>query len=96
MKRKTEITFETEETVVIRKAPQTFTVFCRECRATVEMVSPQAVAAFSQISEREIFRLIEAGKIHFVEAESVFVCRNSLTERAAMPVNEKQITGDLK
>jgi hypothetical protein len=94
MKRKLEITFETEETVVIRRAPPTLTVFCRECRATVEMVPPQAVAAFSPLSEREIFRLIEAGQIHFVEAERVFICRDSLAKRIAPTTKEKQITGD--
>jgi hypothetical protein len=41
-------------------------------------VKAPPAAALSGIGERAIFRLIEAGAIHFVEAERAFVCRNSL------------------
>ena len=76
MKRKTEITFEVEELIAI-KARRAFQGFCRECDAFVEMVPPEAAAVLTGLGEREIFRLIETGDIHFVEAERVFVCRNS-------------------
>jgi hypothetical protein len=81
MKRKTEITFEVEETTVVRQpAAQIVTAFCPQCRAPVEMLAPEIAAALCQVSEREIFRLLENGRLHFVEAERIFVCRNSLMD----------------
>ncbi len=79
MKQKAEITFEIEETIILRQVAWTLTAFCRQCEAPVEMITPQYAAAISGLCEREIFRLIENGRLHFTEAERIFVCRNSLT-----------------
>ena len=83
MKRKTEITLEIEELIAI-KARRAFQGFCRECDAFVEMVPPEAAAVLTGLGEREIFRLIETGEIHFVEAERVFVCRDWSVNRAKL------------
>ena len=79
MKQKTEITFEFKETIILRQVAETLTTICPQCRAPVEMITPQVAAALFNLNEREIFRLIEKGQLHFFEAERVFVCRNSLT-----------------
>ncbi|MDQ3749982.1 MAG: hypothetical protein M3367_13380 [Acidobacteriota bacterium] len=78
MKQKTEITFEVEETTVLRQEVRKFEAFCPQCQTLVEMFAPQIAAALSGLSEREIFRLIENERVHFVETDRVFVCRNSL------------------
>ena len=78
MKQKAEISFEVEETSVLRQDEKVLTAFCPQCQALVEMFTPQIAAALSGLSEREIFRLIENGRIHFVEAERVFVCLDTL------------------
>ncbi len=78
MKQKTEITFEVEEMIILRQVAETLTVFCPQCQALVKMITPQIAAALCGLSEREIFRLIENGRLHFVEAERVLVCPNSL------------------
>src|SRR4051812_33551349 len=80
MKQKTEITYEIEERIILRASGDKFQAFCPQCQTIVEMLTPPVAAAFSGLSERAIFRLIEAGEIHFVETERVFVCRNSLTQ----------------
>jgi hypothetical protein len=41
------------------------------------MTSPAVAAIELQISEREIFRLMEIRKIHFVETDRILVCLNS-------------------
>ena len=46
--------------------------------ATLLLALPLIAATLCGLSEREIFRLIENGRIHFVEAERVLVCPNSL------------------
>lgn len=79
MKQKTQITFEVEETIILRQVEKTFMDFCPECQALVEMTTPQIAAALLNLSEREIFRLIENGRLHFTEAERIFICQNSLT-----------------
>ena len=85
MKQKTEITFEIEERIILRASGERFQAFCPACRAIVEMFTPLVLAGLSGFTEREIFRLIEAGKVHFVEAERVFVCRNSLANKTPPP-----------
>jgi hypothetical protein len=76
MKRTTEVTYETEELIAV-KLRRGFTGFCDQCNAFVEMLPTEAAALLTGLGEREIFRLIETGEIHFVEAERVFVCRDS-------------------
>lgn len=79
MKQKVEITLEVEETVILRQGEKVLTEFCPLCQALVEMITPSIAAALTGLSEREIFRLIESGRLHFTEAERIFICRNSLT-----------------
>jgi len=78
MKQKVEIMFEVEETIVLRQGEQIASEFCPQCRLVSVMIAPRAIAIFSGPKEREIFRLIEAGEIHFVEADGVRVCLSCL------------------
>ena len=66
MKKITEITFETEELVAI-KARRSFKGFCQRCSAQVEMVPTEVAAMLTGLGEREIFRRIEKGEIHFLK-----------------------------
>ena len=91
MKRKAEITFEVEETIVLRQAAQISSRFCLQCGALVEMASPCTFADFSDFTEREIFRLIEAGEIHFIEAGRILICLNSIAALKGELKNEKRI-----
>lgn len=81
MKRKTEITFEVEETTVWRQGEKKFTAYCPQCQALVEMAAPQFAAMTVGVTEREIFRLIETEEIHFVETGKISVCLISLTNK---------------
>lgn len=80
-----EITFEVEETIILRQAAETLTAFCPQCQTLVEMITPPIAAALTGLSEREVFRLIEAAKIHFAEMERIFVCRVSLANGKEPP-----------
>jgi hypothetical protein len=88
MKRKTEIIFETEDLTSV-KIRRRFAGSCRQCNAPSEMLPTDAAAALVGLSEREVFRLIEREKIHFVEAEWVFVCRESLMNRLEKPTRRR-------
>ena len=80
MKQKTEIIFEVEETIILRQVAETVTAFCPQCQALVEMITPQFAAAVSKTPIREIFRLIESGRLHFMETDEIRVCLNSLSD----------------
>jgi hypothetical protein len=74
MTQKTEITFEVEETFIVRHGDRIATHFCPRCDEVIEMVSPDVISLVTGSSEREIFRLVETGAIYFVEAERLIVC----------------------
>lgn len=78
MKRKAEVTFEIEETITIRQTARIVTAFCPQCAAAVEMAAPQTISEQSDLSERGIFRLVEAGEVHFVEKGQILICLNSI------------------
>lgn len=85
MKRKIEITFEMEETVFY-KIRKSRTGFCEQCGQTVETMFIEDAALSSGLSKFQIFRLLEAGGVHFVEAETYCLCRNSLED---LPLDNK-------
>lgn len=80
MKRHAEITFEIEETIILRHGERKEKNFCPICAATVEMASPYLAAAVLGLGEREIFRLIEQSAIHFIESDRVLICLESLPD----------------
>lgn len=78
MKQKTEIEIEVSETIIYNRSSERFETFCPKCRSQVEMATPQVAAILSRFTEREIYRLVETGKIHFLETDRVIICLNSL------------------
>ena len=48
-----------------------------------EMATPKTAGVLAEISEREVFRLIESKEIHFIENARVLVCVASLRELKA-------------
>ena len=85
------ITFETEETVVLREGANVSVDHCARCLRDVLMATPQAAAFLSGTGEREIFRLIEAGLVHFTENGRVLICLESLTELAEENVKRARV-----
>ena len=83
MKQKAQITFEQQETVVLKQSGSHLLDLCPRCDETAMLVTPEILAAMAGSSEREIFRLVEAGVIHFVERTRIYACpecfRNSIT-----------------
>jgi hypothetical protein len=74
MTQKPEITFEIEETVVLKQGGDLITEYCPRCREMVDMISPDVLSLVNGVSEREIFRLVEIGEIHFTELGRMVVC----------------------
>jgi hypothetical protein len=78
MKHQTEIEIELSETIAYSHRNERFETFCPECKSVVEMSTPQVAAILTRSTEREIYRLVETGKIHFVETDRVLICLKSL------------------
>ena len=78
-KRKREIELQLEETVTI-KTRQSLAALCPRCGRRAQMIPADEAALAAQVSAREIYRLAEAGRLHFVEdgAGLLYVCRDSL------------------
>ena len=76
---RTEITVETRQRITVRPG-RTNVALCEQCTREVVMLSPEDAAAVLETSARAIFRLIEAGELHFLETVGggLLVCRNSL------------------
>lgn len=78
MQETTEIEFEFSETIAYSRPDERLESFCPECNAWVEMAAPHVAAILTHTTEREIYRLIESGHVHFVESGRVLVCVQSL------------------
>lgn len=76
----TEIEIEHCETLIIRQPRHDTRPLCQRCGGAT-MISPEEVAAIAGISLRTVFRLIEAGAIHFQETPggAIYVCALTLT-----------------
>jgi hypothetical protein len=80
--RRVEITVETDRVWVIR-GHQSHLSQCPGCNEQVRMIDVARAADLVRASQRQIFRWIENGQLHFVEAPGVplLVCLTSLLER---------------
>jgi hypothetical protein len=79
--RKTKTTIEIHQVYVIRQGEGLASVLCSECLCgKASMVTPEDAALVAEIPVRQIYRLVEAGLIHYLEGEdnSLLVCLNSL------------------
>jgi hypothetical protein len=80
VKRTTRLTIETRQVCVIRRRQASHRAMCKACGEAVNLVTADEAAALAHISLRAIYRLIEAGKLHFTETsqEPLLICFNSL------------------
>jgi RNA polymerase sigma factor (sigma-70 family) len=97
-KNKTEITIETHRTFIVRRRPSLTYAWCDGCAATVNFASPEDAAQLAGSSAREIYRAVEAGQLHFIEAGDrlLRVCLDSLLPAGtqAMPTRHLDAATD--
>ena len=77
MKKKTQVTIRTRQTVVV----QGLRVRCHQCGAEVPIVSPENAAGVLRTTAGEIHGLLASGDLHAVAEPSgaPLICGNSLT-----------------
>lgn len=77
------IVVEIDERIAVTNTEQQFEAYCSECKKMTEMATPKTAGVLTEISEREVFRLIERKEIHFIENAGVLVCIESLRDLKA-------------
>jgi hypothetical protein len=79
-KRTVKITIKREEFVYLRRHETGPSAWCSDCEANVNMLTPEEAAAVSGLSPRQIYRMVEARRLHFVESTeaAIFICPHSL------------------
>jgi len=81
-KRRTEIAFELEQTMIVKRRSGSASAWCNDCELEVVMLTPDEVASITSTTTRELYRLVDAGIIHFTETQSglIRVCLPSLLQ----------------
>lgn len=69
---------EIDERISVTNDEQQFEAYCSDCSKMTQMATPKTAGVLTEISEREVFRLIEGKEIHFIENNRVLVCVESL------------------
>ena len=84
--RTTEVIIERDEVFVVRRPPARAAVRCEACGGA-ELVSPETAAVLGRTTTRTLYRLVEAGLVHFAETPEglLFVCLRSLRQEARPP-----------
>jgi hypothetical protein len=79
--RRTEITVETDEIVIIRSTQSGRLILCPECAVPVVMITPEQAAAIACTNIRVIYRLADEGRVHYAETAeaSLMVCPRSVS-----------------
>ena len=69
---------EIDERIAVTNDEQQFEAYCSDCSKMTQIATPKTAGVLTEISEREVFRLIEGKEIHFIENDRVLVCVQSL------------------
>ena len=77
MKKNDGIVIEIDERIAVTDSER-FEAYCSECKTMTQMATPKTAGVIAEISEREVFRLIEGKDVHFIENARILVCIESL------------------
>ena len=82
MRRKIQLTVETHQLLVIKRAKNLTQTWCGECAGHVPLIRPEEAAVLAGVSSRTIYRRVEAGLVHFAESPEgwLLVCLGSLLD----------------
>lgn len=83
MKRRTEITVETDRIMVIRRRPEkNVTGWCAACNGESFMFTVDEAAMLLGVTSMTVFRWAEAGRLHWLEtaAGQLLICQSSLLQ----------------
>ena len=79
-KRTTRVTVETHRLIVLRAREHAAIMWCAACGAETQAVTVGQAARICAVTQRTIFRLVEADRLHFhdMPAGELLICAESL------------------
>jgi hypothetical protein len=79
-RKRREVTIETERILVISRRHSRPILWCDGCAKEVSMLTVDEAAMMTRSTSRMIFKLVEAGRLHFTETPEgkLLICFNSL------------------
>ena len=91
-KRVTIISVVRERVVEIRRQGRTDQIWCERCRVHTHLLKPDELAALAGLSPSQVFRLLEAGRLHCIRTAegSTFVCLNSLQQTSGLLAGDEK------
>ena len=80
MKKRTEITIETDRLFVVGGHRRLPVVWCAPCGKQVEVITTDEAATLARVTSRTIFQWVESGKVHYTETPEglLLICPDSL------------------
>ncbi len=80
---RTECSVQIDDVYVVERSGRSVEGWCAGCRETVTLVTPEDAATLTGKGARAVYRLVEAGEVHWSEApgDLLLVCVNSLLRR---------------
>ena len=81
-RRRIEITVERQRILLVKRRQPAATVWCETCAGRPQMLTLDEAARLLGVSERDIFRRVEARQVHFTETAGgrLYVCGSSLQD----------------
>jgi hypothetical protein len=81
-KRQTAIAFELDQIMVVKRRRGSVSGWCSGCELEVVMLTPDEAASITSATTRALYRLVDAGIIHFTETQAglIRVCLPSLLQ----------------
>jgi hypothetical protein len=92
-KRKITVTVETHSLTILRTRGHASATWCAACGAQTQTVTVEVAARLRSVTQRTIFRLLEAGSLHFNEtpAGELLICAESLRRLAEGAAQEESL-----
>ena len=81
---RTECSVEIDDVYVVKRVGRSVVGWCTGCGCTATLVTPEDAAVLTGTSARPIYRLVEAGEIHWADGPEhlLLICLSSLLEKA--------------
>jgi hypothetical protein len=88
-RRRIRMTVETERLMVVTRTHGSIEGRCHTCDAKVRMIAVEEASVVTGLSQRAIFRGVEAGRLHFTETPGgkLLICLNSLWKHTRAGTN---------
>jgi hypothetical protein len=79
-RKRTEVTIESETTVILRRGAGALRAWCEGCGAESLMLTPREAAILAGVTTRLIYAHVERGTLHYVELPdgTLLVCGHSV------------------